>query len=194
MATPELRKAIRELNAKDISILKALNSPPKCVKDVVLCLLYLNPTGNEYMYLQTPHLEPDWSVMRQMLGQPKLLKQLQMYKYKENMTIEMYYRIACVLRSHEPILNVETIKKACISAVGIFNFIIALMKYYSDKNDVFAAESFSTFKTEYQLECEMNRKYTEAEINAFETRLLELEQKNKTLEVQEEDPQNDKTN
>ena len=177
MVTPTLKQAIRELSAKDISILKALHTPPKCIKDVVLCVLYLNPTGNEQMYLNISYLD-DWSVMRHMLGQPQILKQLQMYKYKEKMTIEIYYRIACILRSYHPMLNVQTIKKTCISAVGLFKYVMALMKYYSDNNDVLAPPSTPPLiKTVYQLECEIDREYAQREIDAFETRLLAKEAK-----------------
>ena len=183
----EIKRASRALRAKDISILRSLNSPPNCVKDVVLCVFYLNPTGNESQLMKAT--KDNWGLIRNMLSEATFLECLKGYK-KEQMTLEMFYRIARILRSYEPMLDVEQVKVNCSAAVGLFKWMMALMKYYSDHNDVYAVPSQSQItQTSEEIAIQRYETETEAEIEAFETRLLELE--NKAKEAEEAVEQNE---
>ena len=164
-----------------VTELKSLANPPKCVQDVILCMMYLDPMKNKaYEYAN------NWDSMRSYLAEPTLLQQLKSYK-KETMTHKMYYQIAAILQTYEPLLDASKVKSVCTSAVPLFEWIIAQMKYFGDNNDVHTIPSPKLVKPEREIECEEHRKESENEIEAFENRLSAQAEALKLREEEEAD-------
>ena len=184
----EIKIASRRLTKGDLTELKSLNNPPKCVQDVILCMMYFDPMKDKaYEY------GIKWELMRSTLAQPSLLQQLKSYK-KETMTHQMYYQIATILRSYKPFLDAAKVKSVSCSAVPLFEWIIAQMKYFGDNNDVNTMPSPIPIKTEHEREFEQHRYQTESDIEAFENRLsAQAEAEALKLKEEEEAEENTET-
>lgn len=128
------------------------------------------------MYIESPPEALTWGLVQSMLGTPHFVETLKSYKV-ETMTFAMYYRIAEILRSHDPVLNQQDVKKVTTAAAGLFEWITALMLYFGDHNDVYNPPAPPPIpKSEKLIENEEARATAESGIQAFEAHLRELEQ------------------
>ena len=91
--------ALQDLSKSDLTEIKAFASPPPLVKAVCLCVLLLQPTGQD--------LDEDWKGAKLMLSNPNLLGLLQNYE-KDKITNKQITKIKSYFKN--PDLNVENMK------------------------------------------------------------------------------------
>merc|ERR1712013_48551 len=180
-----MKKACHALRKSDIEELKCLCNPPSVVKHVAACAFYLNPTGKEARYLEVHPAEMNWHIVRHMLSDDKIMERLRGYD-PDSMTLEMYSRIAEALKLHEPLLDEAMVKKTSKSALGLFKYVMALVEWFGDHNDIFATPTpLPVIPTETQMKNAAAQNKMETEIEAFERRMEERERQAQ-LKIEEE--------
>ena len=119
--------ALKNLNSKDIDIMKKVNNPTAGVLKVTLCLLALGP-------VKGLPASGDWGDCRKMLGASNFIGQLKGYnkdaiKQKQINNVKKFFK--------DPEFNVENITKNTSEAAGgLLQWVVAIVGYYDVAKNV----------------------------------------------------------
>lgn len=119
-------EALDNLDKNDITEIKAFASPPPAVASVCMCVVYLRPTGTE-------EENQGWKGAKAMMGQSNFLASLKAYD-KDSITEKMIRKVKTYFR--DPEFNMDNMKKISKAGAGLFQWVIAIVKYHEVAKNV----------------------------------------------------------
>jgi len=119
-------EALDNLDKNDITEIKAFASPPPAVAAVCMCVVCLKPTGTE-------DDSAGWKGAKAMIGQSNFLQSLKTFD-KDGITEKMIRKVKAYFR--DPEFNMENMKKISKAGAGLFQWVIAIVKYYDVAKNV----------------------------------------------------------
>jgi hypothetical protein len=117
---------IRMLSKADIVELRALCSPPQPIMIICVCVCILRPVG-------IGDASEDWAGAKRMLGDPCLLKALQMYK-KDDVTEKQKADVHALLEKDKENFESDNIKRVSRAAHGLLQWVRVMVDYDSAKS------------------------------------------------------------